>query len=158
MVGDGAATDFAAPSGILYDGHKLLGLLILLLAAVRLAYRLAHGAPPSEPTLAAWRKTPSHVTHRAIYAMPFAVPLRGWLAISYYGPFPPFGLAFVVLAAENGDRAEPFFACHRLAAYALIDLIGIYVDAALFHYAIRQDGVMRRMLPGARLPRAERRL
>jgi cytochrome b561 len=156
MVRYGAATDFAAPSGILYDGHKLLGLCILLLAAVRLAYRLARGAPPSEPSLAAWQKALSHATHWAIYATLFAVPLLGWLAISYYGPFRPFGLAFPVLAAENGDRAERFFAYHRLAAYALIVLIGMHI-AALFHYAIRQDGVMRRMLPRAGLPRAERR-
>ena len=44
MVRHAVATDFAAPSGVLYDGHKLLGLLIPLLAAVRLAYRLARGA------------------------------------------------------------------------------------------------------------------
>jgi len=157
MVRYGPATDFAPPSGILYDGHKLLGLLILLLAAVRLAYRLGHGAPPSEPSLAAWQKAMSHVTHWAIYAMLFAVPMLGWLAISYYGPFRPFGLAFPVLAAEHGDRAERFFAYHRLAAYALIVLIGMHVGAALFHYAIRQDGVMRRMLPSARLPRAAQR-
>jgi cytochrome b561 len=149
MVRYGVATDFAAPSGVLYDGHKLLGLLILLLAAVRLAYRLAHGAPPSQPSLAAWQKTMSHVTHWAIYAMLLAVPLLGWLAISYYGPFRPFGLALPVLAAENGDRAQRFFALHRLAAYALIVLIGMHVGAALFHYVVRKDGVMRRMLPSA---------
>ena len=149
MVRYGVATDFAAPSGVLYDGHKLLGLLILLLAAGRLAHRLARGAPPSEPSLAAWQKTMSHVTHWAIYAMLLAVPLLGWLAISYYGPFRPFGLALPVLAAENGDRAQRFFALHRLAAYALIALIGMHVGAALFHYVVRKDGVMRRMLPSA---------
>ena len=147
MVRYGVATDFAAPSGILYDGHKLLGLLILLLAAVRLAYRLARGAPSSEFSLAAWQKTRSHVTH--VYAMLLAVPLLGWLGISYYGPFRPFGLALPVLAAENGDRAQRFFALHRLAAYALIVLIGMRVGAALFHYFVRKDGVMRSMLASA---------
>ena len=163
--GEGAAaTGFAAPSGMLCDGHELLGILILL-AAARLAFRLAHGAPPSEPALAAWQKTLSHVTHHithqvthwAIYAMLFAVSLLGWLAISYYRPFRPFGLALPVFVAENGDRAERFFAYHCLAAYALIILIGMHVGAALFHHAIRQDGVMCRMLPGTGLPRGERR-
>jgi cytochrome b561 len=149
MVRDGVATDFAAPSGILYDGHKLLGLLILLLAAVRLAYRLAHGTPPSQPSLAAWRKTMSHVTHWAIYVMLFAVPVLGWLAISYYRPFRTFGLALPVLTAESGDTAQRFFALHRLAAYALIVLIGRHVGAVLLHYIVRNDGVMRRMLPSA---------
>ena len=52
MVRYGAATNFAEPTGKLYDAHKLIGLTILLLALVRLVYRLAHGAPADEPTLA----------------------------------------------------------------------------------------------------------
>ena len=73
MVRHAVATDFAAPSGILYDGHKLLGLLILLLAAVRLAYRLARGAPPSEASLAGRQKAMRHVTHiRDAVRRPFA--------------------------------------------------------------------------------------
>ena len=39
MVRYGAATNFAEPTGKLYDVHKLIGLTILLLALVRLVYR-----------------------------------------------------------------------------------------------------------------------
>ena len=49
MVRYGVATDFAAPSGILYDGHKLLGLLILLLAAVRWRTAPRRRTLPSPP-------------------------------------------------------------------------------------------------------------
>src|SRR6266850_727631 len=69
MVRYGAATNFAEPTGKLYDAHKLLGLTILLLAGVRLIYRLAHGAPADEPTLERWEKVVSHITHWAIYAL-----------------------------------------------------------------------------------------
>jgi cytochrome b561 len=37
-----------------------------------------------------------------------------------------------------------FFA-HMLAAYALIVLLGMHVGAALMHYVIKKDGVLRRM-------------
>jgi cytochrome b561 len=146
MVRYGGATNFAEPSGELYDGHKLLGLTLLLLAAVRLGYRLAHGAPPSEPSLARWQRVTSQCTHWAIYAMLLLVPCIGWLAISYYGPFRPFGFPLPTLVAENGERAKSFFALHKFAAYALMALIGMHIAAALWHYLILKDGVMRRML------------
>ena len=145
MVRYGAATNFAEPTGKLYDAHKVIGLLILLLAAARLVYRLAHGAPADEPTLETWEKVVSHVTHWAIYALLLIVPLLGWLAISYYGPFEPFGIKLPALAAQDDARATQVFFLHMVAAYALIVLLAMHVGAALQHYLLRKDGVLRRM-------------
>ena len=145
MVRYGAATNFAEPTGKLYDTHKLIGLTILLLALVRLVYRLAHGAPADEPTLAPWEKVVSHITHWAIYALLIIVPLLGWLAISYYGPFEPFGIKLPRLAAQDEARATKVFVAHMLAAYALIVLLGMHVGGALIHYVIKKDGVLARM-------------
>ena len=145
MVRYGAATNFAEPTGKLYDVHKLLGLTILLLAVVRLIYRLVHGAPADEPTLKPWEKVVSHVTHWAIYALLIVVPLLGWLAVSHYGPFEPFGIKLPTLAAQNDARATQVFFLHMVAAYALIVLLAMHVGAALQHYLIRKDGVLRRM-------------
>jgi cytochrome b561 len=145
MVRYGAATEFAEPTGKLYDGHKLLGLTILILAAVRLAYRLVHGAPAEEPTLEPWQQMVSRITHWAIYVMLILVPIIGWRAISHYGPFEPFGIKLPAIAAQNEDLATQAFFYHKVAAYLLIALIGMHVGAALFHYVIRKDGVLRRM-------------
>jgi cytochrome b561 len=35
-----------------------------------------------------------------------------------------------------------------LANYALLILVGLHVLAALYHWLIRRDGVLQRMLPG----------
>jgi cytochrome b561 len=145
MVRYGAATNFAEPTGKLYDVHKLLGLTILLLAGARLIYRLVHGAPADEPTLKPWEKVVSHVTHWAIYALLIVVPLLGWLAVSHYGPFEPFGIKLPTLAAQDDARATQVFFLHMVAAYALIVLLAMHVGAALQHYLIRKDGVLRRM-------------
>jgi cytochrome b561 len=145
MVRYGAATDFAEPTGKLYDIHKLIGLTILVLALARLGYRLAHGAPADEPTLEPWEKVLSHITHWGIYALLIVVPLLGWLGISYYGPFEPFGIKLPALAAQDDAKATQVFFFHMLAAYALILLLGMHVAGALFHYVIRKDGVLRRM-------------
>ncbi len=145
MVRYGAATDFAAPTGQLYDTHKLIGLTILLLALARLGYRLAHGAPADEPSLELWEKVVSHITHWAIYALIIIVPLLGWLAISYYGPFEPFGIKLPALAAQDDAKATKVFFLHMVAAYALIVLLGMHVGGALMHYVIKKDGVLARM-------------
>jgi len=145
MVRYGAATEFAEPTAKLYDGHKLLGLAILVLAVVRLIYRLVQGAPPDEPTLEPWEKAISHITHWALYALLIIVPIIGWRAVSHYGPFEPFGIKLPAIAAQDQARATQAFFFHMLAAYTLIVLAGMHVGAALFHYVIRKDGVLRRM-------------
>ena len=145
MVRYGEATDFAQPTGTLYDAHKLIGLAILVLALARLGYRLARGAPADEPTLEPWQKAASHITHWAIYLLLIVVPLLGWLAISYYGPFEPFGIKLPRLAGQDDAKATQAFHWHKLAAYALIPLVGMHVGAALTHYLILRDGVLRRM-------------
>ena len=35
-----------------------------------------------------------------------------------------------------------------LANYAMLALVGLHVGAALYHYFVRRDGVLQRMLPG----------
>lgn len=147
------STNFAPPTGQMYDTHKLLGMLILLFVIARLAYRVLHGAPGDEPTLEPWQRIISHVTHWAIYALLLIVPLLGWLATSAYGPFRPFGIPLPGLLGENQDLATTLYGFHKGAAIALFVLLGMHIGAALFHYVIRKDGVLNRMWPG--LPRRD---
>src|SRR5262249_37321 len=87
--------------------------------------------------------------HWALYALLLLVPVLGWLAISYYGPFAPFGLPLPVLVAANDVQATRFFALHRYAAYAMILVVALHAGAALLHFLVLRDGVMARMPPGA---------
>lgn len=145
MVKYGERTSFAFPTGQMYDTHKILGMLILLLVIARLVYRFRHGAPGDEPTLEPLQRIVSHITHWAIYALILIVPLLGWLATSAYGPFQPFGIPLPSLLAENGDLATRLYRFHEIAAKLLILLVFMHVGAALFHYFIRKDGVLNRM-------------
>lgn len=153
MVSYGARTNFAAPTGQMYDAHKLIGMLILLFVIARLAYRLMHGAPGDEPTLEPWQRVVSHITHWAIYALLLVVPLLGWLATSAYGPFRPFGIPLPSLLAENQDLATRLYMAHKASAMLLMLLVAAHFGAAMFHYVIRKDGVLNRMWPG--LPRRD---
>ena len=60
----------------LYNYHKWTGATILTLAALRLLWRLTH-RPPAELPAPKWQHTAASVTHWALYALFFAVPLMG---------------------------------------------------------------------------------
>jgi cytochrome b561 len=148
MVSYGSQTSFAPPTGLMYDSHKLLGLIVLALIVVRLAYRLIGGAPPPEPSLEPWQRVASGLTHWLLYALLLTVAALGWLATSYYGPMQPLGVPVPVLVAQDQAVAEVVYGWHKLGAIVLAALIGLHVAAALYHHLVRKDGVLRRMLPG----------
>jgi cytochrome b561 len=130
----------------LYSSHKSLGILIFLLVLARLLYRLSHGAPPDEPTLTWWQKAGAHFNHWALYLALLVVPVLGYIGISRYPALDIFGLFNLPgIVAPNQDAAARVFYWHWVGAVAIVLLIGMHVGAALFHYVIRKDGVVRRM-------------
>jgi cytochrome b561 len=141
---------FDATTNFLYSWHKLLGMVILVLVLARLIYRLTRGAPADEPTLEWWQKGASHATHWGLYLLLIAVPIGGWIGVSLYPALDVFGLfSLPGLVAPNQDAAAKIFYFHFLGALAIVLLVGMHVGAALFHYFIRKDGVLMRMLPAA---------
>lgn len=133
----------------LYNFHKLFGMIFLGLILVRLAYRLTHGAPPDEPTLNLFEKVASHTTHWTLYGLLILVPILGWLGISYYDAREVFGLTIPSLAAKDTAFAEKVFSWHKWAAIAVVALAALHVGAAMMHYVVKKDGVLKRMLPAA---------
>lgn len=135
----------------LFNFHKSLGILILILMTVRIIYRLAKGVPPHEPGLPAFFVFAGNVTHWALYILLIAMPISGWVANSAYGaPTPFFGLFNLPsLAAKNEVLSTQIFGVHRWMGYAIGALIAMHIGAALFHHFIRGDNVLRRMLPGS---------
>ena len=64
----------------LYQWHKSFGLLILLLALVRLAWRLINRAPDLPAGMAAFERRAARLTHVFLYAA--IVPVTGWRMFS----------------------------------------------------------------------------
>jgi cytochrome b561 len=135
----------------LYNIHKSLGVLILILMVLRLINRIVVGAPMPDPLIEPWQKAVSSAVHGSIYVLLVALPVVGFIANNFYGaPTPFFGLFSVPpLFAKNEALAEQLFAGHRLAGFLLIILVAMHIGAALFHHFIRGDNVLRRMLPRA---------
>ena len=90
----------------------------------------------------------SAFNHWSLYALLIVVPVLGWLGVSYYPALDVFGiLKLPGLVAANQKTAEAVFQYHALAAFILLAFVAVHVAAALYHYLIRKDNVLARMIP-----------
>ena len=136
---------------ILYNFHKSLGVLILILMILRLINRLAVGAPVADPAIEPWQKAVSSAVHTSLYVLLLAMPVVGYVANSAYGASTPFfGLFNLPMIVEKNDALAPqLFALHRWVGFLVILLVLMHIGAALYHTFIRHDDVLKRMLPRA---------
>lgn len=136
----------------LFSTHKLVGFVLLWVVLARLGYRLWHGAPRPEPTLEAWQRTGSNIVHWSLYVLLILMPILGWIGISLFPALDIFGwFSLPALTSPNQELSNQVLAIHASLAWLLIVLIIGHAGMALFHYFIRKDNVLRRMLTG--LPR-----
>ncbi|EHR70402.1 cytochrome B561 [Burkholderiales bacterium JOSHI_001] len=133
----------------LYNYHKWAGITILALSALRLLWRLTH-RPPADVPMPAWQAKASHITHMALYALFFAVPLAGWAYSSAAGfPVVLFGvLPLPDFVEKNKELAEAIKPLHAALAFAMAALVIAHVAAALKHQFIDRDNLLARMRPG----------
>lgn len=138
---------FDATTGNLYDGHKLLGLTIFTVVVLRLLYRLTAGAPPSDNSVPPALVGISHLTHWSIYLLLLAVPIAGYVGVSYYGALTAFGIPLPAITGKDEKFSEQVFEYHEYLGWALLALIALHFAAAIYHRAVRKDRVVERMLP-----------
>lgn len=139
-----------ATTNNLYSAHKLTGIIILTLVILRLLYRLTAGAPNPEPTIESWQRTVSALNHWGLYLMLLIVPVLGYLGVAMYPALNVFGIFDLpALVAPNKEMSTEVFHWHMIGAFTLVALITLHVAAAVYHYIVRQDNVLGRMLPSA---------
>ena len=129
--------------------HKPLGIAILVLALIRLAVRIARGAPPLPANMPEPMKLAAHLSHYAFYALMIAMPLLG------YGDAVGGGLSGRDVRLRTCRRFcriaiqlhTLLWNAHRFLALCFFALIVVHLAAALFHALVRRDGVFRAMAP-----------
>jgi cytochrome b561 len=129
--------------------HFSIGVLILVVAVVRLGWRVSHGEPNSLDGIPPWQVQSARAVHWLLYLLLLAIPILGWINASWRGlPVVMFGLELPKLIATRAPGWAWTGDVHGLLAnYVLLTLVGLHVAAALYHYFVRRDGVLQRMLP-----------
>lgn len=147
-----------------FQVHKSLGLAILALSLMRLAWRLMHRPPALPEGMASWERLAASATHWALYAFMIGVPLTGWILVSTQwsdnGPrsVPTyfFGLVQVPhvfgLPEASPELRKQLFEqmeeLHEVLAFGIAALFAGHVAAALRHQFVKRDHLMARLKPG----------
>ena len=128
-----------------YGLHKSLGLLMLLVLALRLIWRRRN--PPPAALAEGWETRLATATHHALYASLLLAPLAGYLASSFT-PYAVkfFGLELPRLFAPDEALNGLFKQLHVIFVWSGAALIALHVAGALKHAFLR-DGTLQRMLP-----------
>lgn len=133
-----------------YTAHKSIGITVLALVVLRLAWRLYAGAPRPVPGTPGWQERVASATHWLLYAMMLAIPLSGWLYDSASGlrPFKLFGLLEMPkLVAPDEGAAQLSHALHEWGFWLLILVVLAHAGAAFYHHIQQRDTTLVRMLP-----------
>lgn len=128
--------------------HKLTGLLILVLMIFRVIWALTHPKPLELPYVVPYyQRILERSVHFLFYSILIIMPLTGWL-MSVTAGHPPtlFSFTFALPVAENKIVSNYWENIHNTLAIVLIILISLHVLAAFYHYFIKKDDVLQRML------------
>jgi cytochrome b561 len=132
-----------------YALHKSFGLTILALVMLRLLWRWYAGAPRSVVGTPQWQERIASLTHWALYALLFAIPLSGWALNSAAGfPLQWFGLFNLpAITGKDHDVHELAEELHELLFWILVSLALVHAAAAFYHHLFQRDDTLARMLP-----------
>lgn len=133
----------------IYALHKSIGLTVLALLLLRLAWRLADRRPADLP-MPRWQAFAARAVHVLLYLLMLVLPLSGWTYNSASGyPLQWFGLFNLPSLTGGADAALKGIAhtVHEYGFYLLALLLLAHVGAALKHHFVDRDETLVRMLP-----------
>ncbi|MEO8536923.1 MAG: cytochrome b [Betaproteobacteria bacterium] len=137
--------------GTLINLHLSIGFTIIVVIVLRWLWRMGHPVPLDTDDGPRWQHAVARVTHALLYVLLLANPFLGWANASArdwnIDVFGLFRLPHLVAARSQLGRLSGDV--HIYLAWTLLGLIALHVAAALYHYFVRHDRVLQRMLPGS---------
>ena len=135
-----------------YAWHKWIGLTVLALSVLRLAWPVYRPPPALPDTITRWERAVAPWSHGLLLALVLALPVSGWLMSSAGGVSVVwFGiLPLPDLVPRDLALFERLRTLHHWLAWILMALLTLHLLAVLRHDVLRRDGIFRRMSPFAR--------
>jgi len=130
----------------IYKYHKSFGVLILGLMLLRLVLWVVLGRPPLPESMPVLQRVAAVTTHATLYTLLIAMPVVGWMATASGGyPVDFFGYVLPGFLSKDPALSEWLYDLHGTLAVAVLVVAGVHIAAALHHWRVRRDGVMRRI-------------
>jgi cytochrome b561 len=129
--------------------HKSVGMTILMLAVLRLLWRLKNPPPELPPNMTPLERKLARGTHALFYVLLFAMPVTGWMmssaknySVSWFGWF-----TWPNLVGKNETAYNVLHSTHEILSDVLLVVAILHILAALKHHFWNRDNVLVRMLP-----------
>lgn len=135
---------FAGEEDVLVLVHVGLGMVILLLATVRLAWRNLAGLPPWAPQLSEGERRVAHRVERILYACMFLIPWTGIALVLLSGEDWEFGRREWRAPLEVIDD-DLLLGVHIATHVVFLGALLVHVGMVLRHQLLDRDGLLRRM-------------
>ena len=130
----------------IFNLHKSLGILVIVLIILRLFWRLINLVPAPLSQNYLLNKL-SKVVHYFFYFILLVVTFSGWTYSSARGgPVNVFGLFSVpALVEKNDEIAKIARNIHTLSVYIFIAFVVVHILASLYHHYFLKDKTLKRM-------------
>lgn len=130
-----------------YGIHKSLGAIILVVALIRLVWRLKEGALPPASEMPVWQDKAAKAVHGILLLATLAMPISG-IAMSSGGgrAVDIFGWVIIAEGPETPWLQELGSTIHHSAVEILIAVFVLHVAGAIKHQVVDKDGTISRML------------
>jgi cytochrome b561 len=127
--------------------HKPIGILILILAAMRLVNRLVNPPPPLPAGMPSPLRIAAAASHWLLYVLMFAQPVVGWGMLSAAGyPIALIGTFHLPpILPHDAALYALLRPLHSVLAFVLFATFLLHLGAALVHAFVFRDGVFRSM-------------
>ena len=132
---------------LLYQLHKTIGIVVLLLVAARLGLRAVRGRPAWERGLPDWQRRCAAAAHALLYGLMIATPVLGYLtAATAPAQVPTLFLLLINIPHVVGVDAQSYAVLrpvHLAAAVLLVALAVGHAGMAVLHHARGRETLAR---------------
>jgi cytochrome b561 len=129
--------------------HKSVGMTVLMLAILRLLWRLRNPPPELPAGMTRTERMLARATHFAFYVLLFAMPITGWMmssaknySVSWFGVF-----TWPNLIGKSEPAFNLLHSTHEILSDILFAIAVLHILAAIKHHFWNKDDVLLRMLP-----------
>jgi cytochrome b561 len=120
----------------LYNLHKSVGVLVLLLAMLRLFTRATGNVPTAEAFMTTKDEKVAKITQYLLYALMFIAPVSGYIMSNIHGHAVKFfGLSLPTLFAKNPVLEDFSHEAHEITAYVFLAVIVLHIFGVIVHHA-----------------------